>query len=40
VRRLAGELRDRRKIVAERAWSGAERRLPPNERLRMVVALA
>jgi hypothetical protein len=30
VRRLAGELQDRRKIAAVPTWRGAERRLPPS----------
>ena len=33
VRRLAEELRDRRKSLPGVKWPGAERRLPPNERL-------
>jgi hypothetical protein len=40
VRRLANELRDRRGTIAESAWSGSERRLPPNERLRVATAIA
>jgi hypothetical protein len=35
VKRLASELRDRRKSLPGPVWSGAERRLPPNERLRV-----
>jgi len=38
VRRLASELRDRRVALPEPSWSGAERRLPPNERLLAHVA--
>ncbi len=34
VRRLASELRDRRKSLPGVVWSGADRRLPPNERAR------
>ena len=34
VRRLAQELRDRRKSLPGVKWPGAERRLPPNERAR------
>ena len=40
VRRLAGELYDRRKSLPAIPWPGAERRLPPNERLRRPVAAA
>ncbi len=40
VRRLASELRDRRKTIGEPPLRIEERRLPPNERLRAAVALA
>jgi hypothetical protein len=40
VRYLVGELRDRRKSLPAPAWGGAERRLPPNERMRLVTAAA
>jgi hypothetical protein len=40
VRRLARELHDRRKSLPSLAWSGSERRLPPNERLRAAPAPA
>jgi hypothetical protein len=40
VRRLAEELRDRRKSLPGVQWPGAERRLPPNERLRCGAAAA
>jgi hypothetical protein len=39
VRRLVSELRDRRATRAKPAWSGDERRLPANERLRVAAAL-
>jgi hypothetical protein len=40
VQRVAGELRDRRKSLPSVAWKGAERRLPPNQRLAAPHALA
>jgi hypothetical protein len=40
VRRLARELHDRRKSLPGIDWRGAERRLPPNERIRSVAAAA
>ncbi|HEY2515645.1 MAG TPA: hypothetical protein VGI39_32475 [Polyangiaceae bacterium] len=38
VQRLAFELHDRRKSLPAVKWAGAERRLPPNERLRTPAA--